>query len=152
MKTHLLVALIFFGAAFPAPSTGEAQPILVERMCGKLVSITRSPEKGTGNSSRQAVTPIAHARVRLFAPSLSADCCGSAPPLAQVQTRSDGSFEFKKMDPGDYRLIASINGKEYDLLIRYQPVKKSAKDCSELLYALEGNKFQLEKSVTVTVT
>jgi hypothetical protein len=150
---QLLIAALVLGSApraqLPQP---EQPPPLVEKLCGRLVSISSVAEKGTTNASRQVVTPIAHARVQLFAPELKSDCCGSAPPLAVLQTRGDGSFEFKKLDAGDYRLVATINGADYELLIRYVPEKKSAVQCSSLLYALEQGKLRLAKSVTVEVS
>lgn len=151
MIVHLLIALLLLGVPhFQSPETD--QPPQVEKMCGKLVSITYVAEKGTANSSRQVVTPIAHARIRLFAPEIKSDCCGSAPPLALIQTRGDGSFEFKKMDAGDYRLVASINGAEYEIIVRYVPDKRSTTKCPELQYALEKGKLQLTRSMTVAVS
>ena len=153
MLLHFVMAALLFAVTPAAQSTQPEQPPpLVEKMCGKLVSITLVPDKGTTNSSHQVVTPIAHARVQLFAPALKSDCCGSAPPLGVLQTRGDGSFEFKKLDAGDYRLVATINGADYELLIRYVPEKKSAAQCSSLLYALEQGKLRLAKSVTVEVS
>jgi hypothetical protein len=151
VKLELLMAALLSGVMPAAQSTQPEQPPpLVERMCGTLVSITSIAEEGTTNSSRQAVTPIAHARVQLFAPELKSDCCGSAPPISVVQTGRDGNFEFKKMDAGDYRVVASINGAEYELVVRYVPDKKSATKCSELMYAFEKGKLHLARSGTVS--
>jgi hypothetical protein len=148
---QLLIAFLFLGAMPPVQSPETDQPPQVEKMCGKLVSITYVAEKGTTNSSRQVVTPIAHARIQLFAPEIKSDCCGSAPPLAVIQTRGDGSFEFKKMDAGDYRLVASINGAEYETVVRYLPDKKSTTKCSDLVYAFEKGKLHFARSTTVAV-
>ena len=150
---QLLIALLFLGTMPHVQSPETEQPPQVEKMCGKLVSITYIEEKGTiPNSSRQVVTPIAHARIQLFAPEIKSDCCGSAPPLAVIQTRGDGSFEFKKMDAGDYRLVASINGAEYETVVRYVPDKKSTTKCSDLLYEFEKGKLRFARSMTVTVS
>jgi len=149
---QLLLASLVLGLAFPAIPAENAEPVSIDRMCGQLVSIEGVQEQGKGNSSRQEAKPISHARVRLFSPTASGDCCTLMTPMAEVFTGRDGTFQFKKMTPGDYLLVATIADTEYKVLVRYEPVKKSEKNCSELQYTLENGKLQLRKAVTVTVS
>jgi hypothetical protein len=73
-------------------------------------------------------------------------------PVAEAFTGRDGVFQFKKLTPGDYLLVATIGGGEYKLLVRYEPIKKAEKECSEFQYTLEKGKFLLRRSMTVTVS
>jgi len=151
VKWRLLAVFLLVGVSLPANSADTTEPISVDAICGKLVSIEDVAEKETTNSMRQEVKPFAHTRVRLFSPTASADCCDLITPVAEVTTGRDGSFQFKKPSPGDYWLVATIGRTEYKLLVRYQPGKKGGTECSKFLYALEKGKLQLRKTETVTV-
>jgi hypothetical protein len=48
-----------------------------------------------------------------------------------------GSSRAGDEERGDYWLVAFLGGKEYKILIRYEPGKKGALDCSKFLSALE---------------
>jgi len=149
VKRPLLVAFLLFGAigfSISARSADTAQPVSVDGICGKLVSIEEVPDKGTTNSAHQLVKPFEHTRVRLFSPTGSADCCSLVIPLAEVTTGRDGSFQFKKQTPGDYWVVATLGGAEYKLLIRYEPAKKVSADCSKALYVLQKGTFQLRRT------
>ncbi len=152
MKWELVAVFLVLGFSLPAFSADTVEPVSVDGICGKLVAIEEVPENGTTNSARQEVKPFPHARIRLFSPTASADCCDLITPVAEVTTGRDGSFQFKKPTPGDYWLVATIGRTEYKLLVRYEPGKKAGTDCSKFLYALEKGKFQLRRTVTVTVS
>jgi hypothetical protein len=153
VKRQLAVAFLALGLAASSISADTPEPISVDRMCGKLVSMEETPAKGTASSAGQEGTSIAHTRVRLFSPTASGDCCALMTPVAEVFTGRDGVFQFKKITPGDYLLVASIGGSEYKLLVRYEPVKKNPeKDCGEFQYTLEKAKFQLRRSKPVTMS
>ena len=63
-------------------------------------------------------------------------------PVAEALQGRDGVFQFKKITPGDYLLVATIGTSEYKLLVRYEPVKKGRdKDCSEFLYTSKRARF-----------
>jgi hypothetical protein len=152
VKWQLLVTFLLMGFAIPAVSSETAEPVSVDTMCGKLVAIADVPEQGKANSSQQEPKPLPHERIRLFSPTASGDCCALMTPLAEVFTGRDGTFQFKKLTPGDYLLVATIAGVDYKLLVRYEPVKKSDKNCSELQFTLEKGKFVLRRSMTLTVS
>ncbi|MGC1416209.1 MAG: hypothetical protein WA817_13050 [Candidatus Acidiferrum sp.] len=120
----------------------------MDRMCGKLVSMEAVREKGKTSSSIFVAKPVSHARVRLFPPTASGDCCTLMTPSAEVLTARDGEFEFKKIEAGDYWLAAVIAGKEYKLLVRYEPSKKPEKSCSDSQYTLQEGKFQFIRTAT----
>ena len=151
MKWPLLVAFLSLGFSLPANSADTTEPVPVDAICGKLVAIEVAPEKETANSVPQESKPLSHARIRLFSPTAGADCCDLMTPVAEVTTGRDGSFQFKKPAPGDYRLVATINGTEYKLLIRYQPGKKGEAKCADFLYALDKGQLHLRSSTTVSV-
>jgi hypothetical protein len=152
VKRQLAVAFLMMGFVVPAIPADTTEPVSVDRLCGKLVSIEKTPDKGTAASSGQEGTSVSHARVRLFSPTASGDCCALMTPVVEAFTGRDGVFQFKKITPGDYLLVATIGGGEYKLLVRYEPVKKAEKDCSEFQYTLEKGKFQLRRSKTVTAS
>ncbi len=152
MKRQLVVAFLVLGFAAPAISADTAEPVSIDRMCGKLVSVEEAPAKGTASSSGQGGTSVPHARVRLFSPTASGECCALMTPVAEVVTGRDGVFQFRKISAGDYLLVATIGGSEYKLLVRYEPVKKADKDCSEFQFTLEKGNFQLRRSKTVTAS
>jgi hypothetical protein len=152
VKRQLVLAFLVFGFAVPAISADTAEPVSIDRMCGKLVSIEETPAKGTASSSGQEGASVPHARIRLFSPTASGDCCALMTPVAEAFTGRDGVFQFKKITPGDYLLVATIGSIEYKLLVRYEPVKKVEKDCGEVQYTVEKGKFLLRRSKTVTVS
>jgi hypothetical protein len=152
VKWQLLVTFLLLGFAIPGVSPETAEPVSVDTMCGKLVAVADAPAQGKANSSQQEPKPLPHERIRLFSPTASGDCCALMTPLAEVFTGRDGTFQFKKLTPGDYMVVATIAGIDYKLLVRYEPVKKSDKNCSELQYTLEKGKFLLRKPMTATVS
>ncbi|MGB8661591.1 MAG: hypothetical protein WCD34_14290 [Candidatus Acidiferrum sp.] len=151
MKWQLLAVCLSLVCFLPVTSAQTSEPVSVDRMCGKLVSMEALPENGKTNSFSREAKPISHARVRLFPPTANGDCCSLMTPSAEVFSGRDGEFQFKKIEAGDYWLVAMIAEKEYKLLIRYQPGKKSAKNCSDFQYTLEEGKFQFVRTATVTV-
>ena len=152
MKWQLLAAFVVLGFSFPGYPVDNPEPVAVDEICGKLVFMENGPGKGTGSSTKEDVKPFDHVRVSLFSPTANADCCVLMTPVAEVTTSRDGSFQFKKSVPGDYWLVATLGGKEYKLLIRYQPGKKGSADCSKYLYALENGKFQFRRTDSVVVS
>jgi hypothetical protein len=151
VKRQLLAVFLLPGLFLSANSTETAEPVSVDAICGKLVSIEDVPDKETTNSLRQEVKPFAHTRIRIFSPTAGADCCGLITAVAEVTTGRDGSFQFKKPTPGDYWLVATIGHAEYKLLVRYQPGMKADTGCSKFMYALEKGKFQFRRTETATV-
>jgi hypothetical protein len=135
----LVLLLGFFRSANPADTP---EPVAVDGLCGKLVSIEGAAQPGTANSPKQEAKPLEHVRVRLFSP--STDCCELVTPLAELTTGRDGSFQFKKLEAGDYWVSAAIDNKEYKVLVRFVPGKKGSTHCSTFLYVFAKGQLQLQ--------
>jgi len=151
VKWRLLVAILILGLSVPVHSADSIEPVTVDAICGKLVSIEGTVQKGSASSGREDPKPIPHTRLRLFSPTASADCCALITPVAEVTTGRDGSFQFKKPSPGDYWLVATVGSTEYKLLIRYQPGKKGEAKCEGFLYTLEKGQLHLRSSAAASV-
>jgi hypothetical protein len=121
----------------------------VEILCGKLVRSEEIPIKGKGNSFADKTTPIKRANIRLYLRAEETACCEGQQPAAETVTGREGSFQFNKAVPGDYWIVANIEGKDYRLAISYAPDNKSDAKCSDLLYALKKDQLQLERVITV---
>ena len=149
MKWPLLVAFLSLGFSLTANSADTTEPVSVDGICGKLVSIEDVANQGTTNSTRQESKPLSHIRIRLFSP--STDCCALVSPVAEITTGRDGTFQFKKLEAGDYWVAATIGNKEYKVLVRFVPGKKGSSQCSSFLYVFEKGQLQLRRTETVTV-
>jgi hypothetical protein len=149
VKWPLLVAFLLVGSRHPANSADNPEPVDVNGICGKLVATQEVAQQGTTNSSQQEMKPLSHIRIRLFSP--STDCCALVTPVAEITTGRDGTFQFKKLEAGDYWVAATIGNKEYKLLVRFVPGKKGSTQCSSFLYVFEKGQLQLRRTETVTV-
>ena len=150
MKWKLLAFVLLLGFSRSANSADTPEPVAVDGICGKLVSSDAAAQEAATNSSKQEVQPLAHVRVRLFSP--STDCCALVTPLAEVTTGRDGSFQFKKLEAGDYWVSAAIDSKEYKVLVRLVPGKKGSTQCSTFLYVFAKGQLQLRRTETVTAS
>jgi hypothetical protein len=142
VKWQLLALVLLLGLFRSANPADTPEPVAVDGLCGKLVSIEGAAQPGTTNSPKQEVKPLEHIRIRLFSP--STDCCLLVTPLAELTTGRDGSFQFKKLEAGDYWVSAAIDNKEYKVLVRFVPGKKGSTHCSTFLYAFEKGQLQLQ--------
>jgi hypothetical protein len=149
VKRQLLAVFLLLGFSLPANSAENPEPIAVDGICGKLVSSDSAVQQGATNSSKQEVQPLAHIRIRLFSP--STDCCALVTPVAEVTTGRDGSFQFKKPEPGDYWVSAAIGNKEYKVLVRFVPGKKGSTQCSTCLYVFEKGQLQFRRTEAAAV-
>jgi hypothetical protein len=147
VKWTLLAFVMLFGFSRSANSADIPAPVDVDGICGKLVSSEAVPQQGATNSSKQEVKPLERVRIRLFSP--STDCCALVTPIAEVTTSRDGTFQFKKLEVGDYWVSAAIAGKEYKVLVRLVPGKKGSTPCSTYLYVLERGQLQLRSAEIV---
>ncbi len=145
MRQRLLLLSLALAIALPVLPAGTVAVATVERMCGKLATGKEMPRSDDA-------TFVPHSTVRLYSRTAGEDCCPSSPPSAEAITNRSGSFRFKKMKPGDYWLVAKIDGAEYRLPIRYQPDRKTEADCSSYWYVLRAGELHFENYVTVTVS
>jgi hypothetical protein len=144
VKWQLLALVLLLGFSRSANSADNTEPVAVDGICGKLVSGDATAQQGATNSSKQEVKPLEHVRIRLFSP--STDCCELVTPLAELTTGRDGSFQFKKLEGGDYWVSVTIGNKDYKLLVRLVPGKKGSTQCSAFLYTFEKGQLQLRRT------
>lgn len=144
MKWKLVALVLLLGSSRSANSADNREPVAVDGICGKLVSSDVAAQQGATNSSKQQVQPLEHVRIRLFSP--STDCCELVTPLAELTTGRDGSFQFKKLEAGDYWVSVMIGNKDYKLLVRLVPGKKGSTQCSAFLYTFEKGQLQLRRT------
>jgi hypothetical protein len=149
VKWKFLALVLLLGFSRPANSADTPEAVDVNGICGKLVSIENAAQPGTTNSPKQEAKPLERVRIRLFSP--STDCCDMVTPLAETTTGRDGTFQFKKPEPGDYWVSATIGNKEYKVLVRLVPSKKGSTQCSAFLYVFEKGQLQLRRTETVTI-
>jgi hypothetical protein len=141
VKWKLLAFMLLLGFSRTANSVDTPEPVDVDGICGKLVSSDAAAQQGATSSSKQELKPLEHVRIRLFSP--STDCCEMVTPLAELTTGRDGSFQFKKLEAGDYWVSAAIGNKEYKVMVRLVPGKKGSTQCSSFLYVFEKGQLQL---------
>ena len=144
MKWQLLALALLLGFFRSANSPDTPEPVAVDGICGKLVSSDAAAQQGATNSSKREAQPLEHVRIRLFSP--STDCCEMVTPLAELTTGRDGSFQFKKLEGGDYWVSVTIGNKDYKLLVRLVPGKKGSAQCSAYLYMFEKGQLQLRRT------
>jgi len=149
VKWKLLALVLLLGFSRSANSADTQAPVDVDGICGKLVSNEAVPQQAATNSPKPEVKPLEHVRIRLFSP--STDCCALVTPIAEVTTGRDGTFQFKKLEAGDYWVSAAIAGKEYKVLVRLVPGKKGSTQCSAFLYVFEKGQLQLRKTESPSV-
>jgi hypothetical protein len=144
----LTMALLWSGA--PIQAQAEQRPILVERMCGKLIRYRQVPIKGTTNTFDVKTKALPRVDLNLYRGNGNAKCCESLSVVAKTKTGRRGSFEFKNVVDDIYWLVASVDGRDYKMLIRYQPKKNSDEKCSENWFQIEDSgSFGFGKTITV---
>ena len=144
MKWQFLALALLLGFFRSASSADTPEPVAVDGICGRLVSSDAAAQQGETNSSKREAQPLEHVRIRLFSP--STDCCEMVTPLAELTTGRDGSFQFKKLEGGDYWVSVTIGNKDYKLLVRLVPGKKGSTQCSAYLYTFEKGQLQLRRT------
>jgi hypothetical protein len=144
VKRKLLAMILLLGFCSAVDSAQTSVPVDVDGLCGRLVSAEPVAQAGSANATSQQTKPLSRVRIRLFSP--STDCCALVTPVAELTTDRDGSFQFKKIDGGDYWVSAAIDSKEYKVLVRFVPGKKGSAHCSTFLYVFDKGQLQLRKT------
>jgi hypothetical protein len=142
-----MVSLLLNGGASQPPDTRKWNT--VEVLCGVLIRSENVPEKGAANTYNEKTKLIERAILRLYLQTEDPACCEKQQPAAEVTSGRDGRFEFKRVVPGSYWIVAKVDGKDYKLAITYAPDKKSDKNCSNTLYALKKDQLELERVIVV---
>ena len=150
MKWKLLAFVLLLGFSRAANSADTQEPVVVDGICGRLVSLETVAQQGTAAPAREEMKPLSRVRIRLFSPSI--DCCALVAPVAEVTTGPDGNFQFRKPEPGDYWVVAKIDNAEYKVLVRYVATKKGSSPCSSYLYAFEKGRLLLRGGKSATIS
>jgi hypothetical protein len=150
VKGKLLAFVLLLGFTDSVNSSDTPEPFAVDGICGRLVSVETVAQQGPATSAREELRPLSRVRIRLFSPSI--DCCALVTPVAEVTTGSDGNFQFRKPEPGDYWVAAKIDNAEYKVMVRYVGGKKGSSQCSDYLYAFEKGRLLLRRAKTATIS
>jgi hypothetical protein len=143
----IIFSLLLNSGALQAPDTRKWNT--VETLCGKLIRSEDIPEKGSANTYNEKTKPVKRAILRLYLRNEEMACCERQQPLAETTSGRDGGFQFKKAAPGDYWIVAKVEGKDYNLAITYVTDNKSDVKCPDILYALKKEQLQLERVIQV---
>jgi hypothetical protein len=126
----------------------------VARMCGKVVRVhTPVVKTGSFNETAYVTKNLKGIRVKLYPGGIDASCCVSLKPLAEATTSHWGNFKFKGVAAGSYWFVAQVDGREYQMLIQYEPTNDGPLPlCSHCWYQIEDSgDFTFARSVTITV-
>jgi hypothetical protein len=141
----IVVALLLY--AMPKANAASQQMDRVntlDRLCGRLFYV-ESPDTRHAKS-----TSLPKVDVGLYRKDGDASCCVGSTPVAEALTGRSGKFEFKKVPAGVYWIVVNSHGREYKMVIRYEPVKENPTACSELLYQVDdAGHFNLKALVTL---
>jgi hypothetical protein len=118
-------------------------------LCGKLIRSEEIPIKGARNSFSDKSKPVKSSPLRLYLRNEETACCQVLQPVAETVSGREGSFQFKKAVPGDYWIVARVEGKDYILAITYTLDSMSDTKCSDILYDLKNDQLQLERLILV---
>lgn len=146
-------SFFLFLAAMPVRAQAQAPNIgtwnTVEILCGKLLRSESVPTKGSSNSFTEKTKPLKNTIIRIYRRTEGTVCCEDTVPLAELNTGRDGHFEFRKIVPGAYWIVARIEGADYKIDVTYTPARRSDAKCSDVLYALKGDHLEIERLVQV---
>jgi len=142
-----IFSVVLSGAASQTVDIRKWNTVVI--LCGKLIRSEEIPINGAANSFTEKTTPIKNAILRLYLRNEETACCERQQPVAEVTSSRDGRFEFKKVVPGAYWIVAKVAGNEYKLAITYTSDNKTDAKCSDILYALKKDQLQLERVVLV---
>ena len=98
-------------------------------MCGRLVSVQTSPH-GEGKKVEEKWKSLKKVPLELYARENETACCEGLSVAAKTVTGRAGDFNFRKLNPGTYWVVARWNDKVYQLPIAFTPEPKDNTDCS----------------------
>jgi hypothetical protein len=152
MKLAVLFTLLFSAICAHAQNSRKNDPPAVVKVCGKLQHFAEVPVKNTKNTVEDKIRNLPRVTMLLYSAKDGHECCVGMSPVAQTTTGHWGAFHFgpNKLTSGLYWLVAQTNGREYKLLVRYDPKMKSDQLCHETFWELD-NVGNFWKTETVTV-
>ena len=152
MKVGVIFVLAFTAVCLNAQDNRKYDPPAVAKVCGKLQHYALVPVEAAINTVEEKVMNLPGVSVRLYSARDNNECCAGMSPVAQTTTGQWGAFHFnaKNLTGGLYWLAVATNGREYKLLVRYDPKIKSDQLCHETFWEVDdaGNYWKAE---TVTL-
>ena len=130
--TTILIALL---AAPLHPQIDDAE--LVAKLCGRLEQADTAPNKNLPGRSSLRFQPLKDVKLVAYERHSNSECCANAPVAGETTTDKSGNFEFKALSKGYYWLVASVEGKKYQMSIRIGQLKDRQPVCSQLSYDID---------------
>jgi hypothetical protein len=150
MNFVLILTTVLLWSGAPVSAQSEQRPVLIERMCGKLIRYSQVPIKGTTNNFDAKTKALSRVDLSLYRSDGNTKCCESLSLVARTKTGRWGSFKFKNVVGDIYWLVARVDGQDHELLIRYQSKKNSDEGCSDNWFQIEDSgSFRFGKTITV---
>ncbi len=115
----------------------QAKPSVtqVAELCGELQHVWYTPVTGTQNMLNEHREALRNVVLKLFARAGEAACC-TGDLLRTAKSGRRGTFDFKKLAPGNYWLVASWNGREYSMPVEIDPKTPNASPCVNQLFGI----------------
>jgi hypothetical protein len=146
-NTLPLVTLVVFAQIFYAQ---EKKPWSVDRLCGRLDHVQRTPERHDPNSFSEKRKALRDVSLSLYERRENQTCCDGLNAVETTNTGRGGHFEFKTNKLGSYWLGTNWNGKNSSVPVIYEPQKNPVTICSEQGIQLD-DQGNAEWWITVTV-
>ena len=108
---------------------GNEQWRTFHRMCGRLVSV-QTIDRDAGKKVEEKWKSLKKVPLELYARGNEKVCCEGLSVTAKTVTGRRGDFDFRKLNPGTYWVVARWNDKVYQLPISFTPEPKVNTDCS----------------------
>jgi hypothetical protein len=122
----------------------------MNRLCGNLVRAKDIPAKGRQNVVGHKTNALKGFAIQLMEWREGRDCCTGLKIVAEERSRHGGRFEFRNIEPGRYWVVATVDGHEYKMPVRYVRKADDLTSCSNLFYeAYDSGEFGLAITVTV---
>jgi hypothetical protein len=126
--TVSIVALLLLG---PRLFAQEKKPWEIDRLCGKLDHVVRTPDRKNPSFISEKRTGLRDIQLTLFERHDDQACCESSTAIETVRTGRGGHFEFKRAKAGNYWLSTNWKGREYTITVSIKPEKNSMTMCSQ---------------------
>jgi hypothetical protein len=128
----------------------EKKPWDVDRLCGRLEHIQRTPQRHDSNSYSEKRKALRDVSLSLYERRENQACCDGLNAVETAKTGRSGHFEFKTKKPGGYWLSTNWNGKRSTVPVVYERPKNPVSMCAQQGIQLDeqGN---AEWWITVTV-
>ena len=149
MTVRSVLLLAALASISPSQTVDPEKLNTVERMCGKVEQVDRSPFAGATSTYGEWRKPIKNAVVRLYHREKDLPCCETAALVEATITNKGGNFSFKNSVPGKYWIVILVEGKEYSHALKYfrESKNKVEVSCADLLYDLRNGELPLGQMV-----